>query len=104
MTKYTVEQIEELIGILYDVHGKDAVVDFAGNCALRAYYNTSAFAASYAEHLTDSAANADDAIDIIKNAYNASVVSASVISDYAAATVTAECEWQIDYLVEAINE
>jgi hypothetical protein len=88
-----------LIRMLYDVRGKDAVVSFTGNCALRACYHAASAVASAAAVASASAsASASAASASAAAAYSATYSAA------AADAHIVELHWQIDYLVKEIEE
>lgn len=114
------DRVWVLIRMLCDIKGKDAAVDFAGNCALRAYYKSidnyrSLPYAACAEIEYNAAAdysydNKFAAAASCLGAFYAATVAA--YAAYAADSYTinaydancdAERQWQIDYLVAAIN-
>jgi|PlaIllAssembly_1097288.scaffolds.fasta_scaffold00068_23 hypothetical protein len=100
------DRVLVLIRMLYDIKGKDAVVSFAGNCALRAYYNGTAYDC-YAAIAASETSYAASAFYCTKNAICAANCAADLTdatSVYPGVSYVTERQWQIDYLVAAINE
>jgi|PlaIllAssembly_1097288.scaffolds.fasta_scaffold00068_24 hypothetical protein len=86
------DRVWVLIRMLYDTCNEDAVISFAGNCALRAYYLSSyAFACTYNGDVIEADAEAFATAEL---AFDVSFSYDDLIS---------ERQWQIDYLVAAIE-